>query len=301
MAFFDSLPLASFIGKSFPVYEIRVMGGLRDHDHEFPYMPASSPEKMGRRPYQIMMSCPFHDTFKKYPNLYPQQLDTLRGFFEQQASGALVIPTIGTINAYARHWQQTATYRHRSGETAEFLFAEDQSQLFLTDELFASAASNMTTKKSDFDAAAALSKFQAPATPDLLAAFDNAVNAVLAIQDTAEAMSNLMATRLARMVQAAQALDASADFQNPVNWPVVSVLHDLWDQAQTQLQNLQQTQVKPLTYTVKVKSSVTQISIAIYGDSSHAMDILQLNPIVDAFAVPAGSSILYYPANAQAA
>jgi len=49
-----------------------------------------------------------------------------------------------------------------------------------------------------------------------------------------------------------------------------------------------------LTYVTPTLMSVTDIAKALYGDASRGMDILDLNPIEDAVAVPR-ASVRYYP------
>lgn len=302
MPYFDELQQASFNGLPFPVSELRVEGGLRDHEHEYPHAPGADAEKLGRKLYKIQMVCPFHATFRKYPAIYPQGLDTLQGFFDQETTADLVIPTIGTIKAYAKTWVRTASAKARSGETVQLLFTEDQSQLFLTNELIDTTAATLASNASTFDAQAALEQFQQPVTLGLLDAFQEAVTSVLAIQDTQEAVSNLMAAKLAALVSDAQALDRCAEMQDPSHALLIGYLHDLWDSAQRQAQNLNQSSASPLIYTVRSLCSITQVSAAIFdGDSTHAVELLQMNPIEDAFAIPAGTPITYIPALAAAA
>ena len=252
---------------------------------------------MGRKPYQITMRGLFFQNFPKYPNLYPTGLDNLRDAFEQQMSADLVIPTIGTITAYARDWGQAATFQHLSGEIAEFLFIEDQSQLFLSTNLVSAGSTTLSNQASAFNAQLALEQFQMPLTLDLISAVQQDVNAVLAIQDTAEAVSNLIQAKIGAFVADAQALDGCLEMQSPSHAVLLDLLHSMWDTAAQLGANLASGQSKPKTYVVPAQCSVSQASIAIYGDSSHATDLMNINAIVDPFAIPTNTSLLYYPAS----
>ena len=295
-SFFQTLQQASFNGIKFPVREVNIVGGIRDHEHEYPHAPGSAPEKLGRKAYKFQMQGLFFQNLPKYPNLYPSGLDNLRDAFEQQLSGDLVIPTIGTITAYARDWRQVASFRALSGEVAEFLFVEDQSQLFLSTNLVSTGATSLANQAAAFNAQAALEAFQLPLTIGALDAVQNDINAVLAIQDTANAVSNLMSAKLGALVNDLHALDACAEMQQPSHSVFLDIMHTFWDTAQQLNQSLIAGQGMPKTYVVRALCSVSQASIAIYGDSSHATDLMNLNALTDPFQIPAGTSLIYYPA-----
>ena len=123
---FDTLQRASFQGIEFPITSMTLKGGIRDHIHEYPHAAGGAPEKLGRKLYEVSMQANFQSTFRAYPRLWPSALSKLRKIFEQQTTGDLVIPTIGTIQAYARNWTQQMEAKIRSGETATFEFVEDQ-------------------------------------------------------------------------------------------------------------------------------------------------------------------------------
>ncbi len=105
MAAFDALLRASFLDYPFPVQDIDVKGGLRDHVHEYPHAPGGAPEKLGRKLYEFTFTCPFLTGLRGYPKLWPETLATLRIFFEGQNTGDLVVPTIGTINTFGGSFQ----------------------------------------------------------------------------------------------------------------------------------------------------------------------------------------------------
>src|SRR5438105_4964362 len=133
--YFDTLQRASFGGAEFPVESVSIVGGLRDHIHEYPHSQGGAPEKMGRKLYTIRMKAVFQTKFKLYPGLYPNTLNFLRKMFEEQSSADLVVPTIGTMTAYCRNWTQEMEWRIRNGEKADFEFVEDLAQDFLVTDL----------------------------------------------------------------------------------------------------------------------------------------------------------------------
>lgn len=283
----------------FPVRRCTVKGSGRKHLHEYPHAPGGAIEKLGRKPYEIHMSSPFMETFAAYPGLWPLGLDTLRNSFERQDTGKLTIPTIGTITALCDEWPQTMDARVQSGEEVEFTFTEDQSQLFLVDLLIGQGTVQVSEAFARFeDQVNKLPLEQA----SIFDGIRNAANAVLAYVDQAKAFGNLLDAK----IQGLEALiaEANADInfafgllQNPQNFFLFDSLRDLFQSVNTLAADIFQKRSALQTYVVPLTMSIADVSSAIYGDNSHAVDLLQTNSTFDdAFAIPAGTNIRYYPA-----
>ena len=82
MPLFDNLERASFAGYAFPVSDVEVTGGLRDHVHEYPHSPGGAPEKLGRKLYEFSFTSPMLAGFPRYPKLWPETAASLRIVFE---------------------------------------------------------------------------------------------------------------------------------------------------------------------------------------------------------------------------
>ena len=286
------LPRASFQALEFPVVSVRVRGGIRDHLHEFPHLPAAANEKLGRKPYEIEMVADFQTTFAKWPGLWPKRLADLRDLFEAEASDWLVIPSIGKMWCYCRDWDQDMDAKVLSGERATFKFVEDSQDQFAFQQLvnvnvqslpsngqrFAQLASGLSPKPSIFD--------------DVL----DAVNSVMAVVDQANAYGGLVESKILALSALCKEADQRIELQSAANHAILDALHDLWSSANTLLTDTQQTGGKIVPFRVPVVMSVADVAALVYNDASRAVEILNLNPIDDAFAIPGGTMLKIYQA-----
>lgn len=288
------LKKASFMGYPFPVTEVSVQGSIRDHIHEYPHANGGAPEKMGRRVYIIKMHALFFTNGKDYPNLWPTTLNYLRIYWERSTTGPLVIPTIGTIQAYCRNWNTVQTSKVLSGEVADLEFVEDQGSAELVAALI-TATPTFVEVFGRYNAAMLLAEFAKPADISLFDAVANAVNGVLAYDDTVAAAGNLISAKLLAVADMCSLAEHSVTAQNPMNHPLIDALLQIWDTAETASQTFFKNQADLGTYVVPSgPMSVSAISAAIYrGDATKGVDIMQLNAIDDPFAVRAGTKIRY--------
>lgn len=290
MPVFDHLPPASFDGIEFPVRRVEVNGGIRDHVHEYPHSPGGEQEPLGRRLYTIRMQVPFHATFKRYPGLWPQRRDALRGRFEVEKRAELVIPTIGAIQARAINWRTVMEAKVQSGEEAEIEFREVQTGPFLISALAKAIPGNVEAAHDAFEEEAAKMPFR----PDIFDGIRDAVNAILAFRDQAELYGMWLESKLLGLAalcgEASRTLDI---LQHPQWYRVLDALHQLWAQANELAKNVTGSRSEPRFYVVPNEMSVSQVSTAIYGDATHAVEILQLNDFDDAFAIKAGTRVRY--------
>jgi hypothetical protein len=293
MASFDDLKPASFVGIEFPWTSRKIHGGLRDHVHEFPHSPGGSPELMGRKLYEIEFEAPFLSKLvsPKWRDLWPVRLKALREKFDVQTRGPLHVPGIGTINAYCYDWGQEATSKIRSGELVSFKFREDQSEEFLVSELIKTSPSGILSQfKKIIDETEALG--EDPSAFDQLSA---AVDDVLAIRDTAILYSSLVESKISYLTYVCSEADRTIDmFKDPSSWRILEALKELWRSSIELASNFSQ-QVAPLQkYTLPVEMTITDVSIALYQNAERGMDILKLNAVEDALAIPAGTQLRYY-------
>jgi prophage DNA circulation protein len=293
MSRFDTLQQASFNGIKFPVDEIEVRGSIRDHVHEYPHSPGGTPEKEGRKLYEIDLVCPFHDTFVKYPGLYPDGLALLRSNFENETTATLVVPTIGSIKAYAMTWTQRATGKQRSGERVTLKFREDQPPDDLDAFILStsSSVSTLSAQSQRFKLAAADGPQPQPSIFDDL---QNAVNAVLAIKDTGDRYGNLLEAKLLAVVSLCNDIDNLQILRNPSTFRIAYAMQDMWKSALESLKDIAGKKRALSVYITRTTVAISDVAKTIYGNAARSMELLQLNPIEDAFAIPANTSIRYY-------
>jgi hypothetical protein len=320
MAAFDDLQRASFAGIEFPVEEIAIDGGIRDHVHEYPHSPGGASEKLGRKLYVFKLKAPFHATFRKYPQLWPQRWNRLRNIFEAERTEDLVVPTLGTVKAYCFAWPELATSRKRSGISADLSFREDSSDSYLINGLLGVGFTAVQEMKKVLYNAARIYEQTPPGqimldalppdyvlhplrppfdeektgTLNLLDLIDMAANDLLAVQDQQELATTIVDIKLGRLLSLCQQLDRRRSIGDPANAPLRDAFAAVWSSADERRRDLAQKRASLFLYTTPLEMSVNSVSTAIYGDSSRAMEVLQLNAIRNAFAIPKGTALLAY-------
>lgn len=295
---FQLLPRASFAGVEFPVKAYRVRGGLRHHVHEYPHVPGGDLEKLGRKLYEIEFDCSFQATFPAWPAIWPGRLALLRSLFEAETTGTLVIPSIGPIQACALDWDQEFVSRVLTGEDAKFKFIEDQESAFAFQKLVKVEVGSLGSLGDKVRLE--VERFDIPRT--LFEQLFDIINAVLAIQDQADLYDDLLARKIGLIASLCRDIDRRIDnFQDPDHYPVLDALKDLWFAAQ-ELAGAADEQASTFAlFTVPQDMTIGQVSAAIYGDTTHATELLKLNPIQDALKVPAGTRVRYLRAPESAA
>jgi prophage DNA circulation protein len=293
MPAFTELQRMSFDGVAFPVEQVTVSGGLRDHVHEYPHASGGAPEKLGRKLYTIRADALFQTGFRAYghTDLWPGALASLRAKFEREITGDLVIPTIGTISAYCVNWSQVANNKVLSGERVELEFREDQPDSFLTIELVKVSQTAIQDLTGGLVTIATDDGFE----PDLFAAIQDAVNSITSVGDQIDLYNNLIQVKAAAIVDECNRLDASLDdLDQPIHWKTLYALHDVVAAAIKLQQDAAKRAIPIIAYTTPTAMTITDVSHALYGDNSQAITLLQMNGIVDPWQIPAGTVLQAY-------
>ena len=287
---FDNLPRAGFAGFPFPITHLSVKGSIRKHVHEYPHSDGGQPEKLGRRLYTIKMRALFMDVFKTYPGLYPDTLNNLVSLFELSSTGTLVVPTVGTIQCMCTDWPREADFaKIRSGEIVELEFLEDPQDVldsFLVTNLNSSAQTSI-------GASLKLAPSYPTVPVNLLQSIQNAINAVQGIINAGTIFGQTIANQVNGIVALFQQLDSDPAMQNPANYPVMSAAWDAWSAMVQFQQSLSTKQGTLKQYVVPSTMSISQVSTAIFGNTSQAVTLLQSNALDDALAIPAGTIMSY--------
>lgn len=295
VAYFDQLDKCSFNGVAFPVEEISIIGRARRHVHEYPHAPGGATEKLGRGVYVVRIRTLFDEQWNdRYPDLYPDGLESLYRFFETETTGGLDLPTLGKIDAWCVNWTKTMHYAIRSGERVEFEFEEDQSQLFLIDALLAAAA---TTIELDNNALLA-------ALPDLVSPqpsiFDNLtalVTAIVALRDQNDLNWSFIQDKAAQVVDQFQTIERTLPELATPSTQAIAVLEALKETAaaaQTLAEDVAQKASPIKTYVTPRRMNIADVSTAIYRTTERSLELLQLNDIADAFDIGANTQIKFY-------
>jgi prophage DNA circulation protein len=293
---FDKFPRASFLGIEFPYEERTIHLGIREHQHKYPHTAGAALETLGRELYEIDWKCSFQDTFKKYPDLYPSGLARLRRAVEQETRGPLVVPGLGTIQAVCLRLTQTATPKTSvSGEKVDMSFCEDIEDAFLVNNLIGVSNQSLNASVEAF-------QLQADKVPGV-SIFDQILsvsNSLLGIVDTAQSYGNLLEAKILAAAGLCQRADATlAILNDPLNHELLEAMHQLWDSLNKLNADLMKTGGGLVKFNLQRTMSAVEISQSLYaGDGTHAVELMQLNPWPDPFAVPAGTPVRYYRAAA---
>lgn len=312
--FFDHVQQASFAGIEFAVNMIEVMGGLRDHIHEFPHSDGGIPEKLGRKLYVIRMHAVFDEGILELPGNYPFGMNNLQAQCETGDTQTLVIPQLGSIQAYCRNWPRKWTWQVRSGEEADYEFVEDDAITSL--DVFTSAVPStpsMALQLGNFAAEAFLQQqrlaaAQAQVSPGvpldlsqcsniglgLINSVKGAMNAVLAVRDQETLAGLVLEQKIAAASQYITQLDHA--LSSPLDYRLLVAARNMASSLRSLAKNVSGTASPIRTYLVRTPMAVSAISSAIFGDTTHAMDILRMNAIENAFLVPVGTAIRYIAA-----
>lgn len=293
----ETFQKASFNGIAFPILRRSTKCGIRHFLHEFPHSPGAELEKMGRKPYVVSMAAYFHELpdtrlAEEYPDLYPDKLLSLQLLFEKETTGPLVIPGIGTIQACATDWSRTFDFSESlSGELVDLTFVEDQDR----DAVFENVQFGPGSLKEKTHSLMSLVGGIYPHDPpSIFQTINDVVTSILAIQGVQDAMSKMLEAKLLQAIELCRQAERLPAFQLPENWPALKALKDVWLSATDAVEDLLGRRSPIHTWTVTRVMSVSQASIEIYGTSEKSVDLMQLNPIEDAFAIPAGTPLRYY-------
>lgn len=297
---FDGLQRCQFGGIYFPVEEVSLIGTQRHHIHEFPHTPGGALEKLGRRPYIIRIVPVFDDGITTYTKdnglpLYPDGLERLRLLYEEETTSSLTLPTLGTIQAFMTNFSQRMVASLRSGERCEFEFVEDQSSRFLLEDLVVvSTAGIQDQAKTLLDLSA-----DAGMTDSILDKIQAAAGKVQALLGQADFYATLFEAKVLALVDlCAQADRIVSGFQDPLNHNVLEALKELWASSISLSENIAGKTSKISKYVTPKLMTIQDVSSAVYGTTTQSFDILQLNDVEDAFAIPAGVTMKYYETSA---
>lgn len=289
---FQQFQRMSFDGLEFPYKHYEISCSLRYHVHEYPHTAGGDPEKLGRKPYEIRVTPIVQAGLlpPRYALLFPERLQRLRALFEQQATRELVIPHLGgAIKCFAISWNEKVTASNLSGVEPEWVFLEDQSGLFGAD--FVLLTNQLRSKLENWTIEAT----RLPETPDIFTQINNAALEVLSIKDQLDLFGGLVAAKIEGLVGLIREADSQLEsLRDPDNYPILESLHRLLLATIDLGRDVAGKGKELRVWTVPRTMSVTQVSIALYGDSTHAVEIMQLNTLDTPLAIPAGTKIIYY-------
>jgi len=284
-----------FAGVRIPYESITVRGGVRDAVHEFPHAAGGAPEKLGRKLYEIEIQARFSSGLIDPELLYlwPRQLNELQRSFENQTTEDLQLPSIGVIKAYCTNWTRTISARFLNGEVTTLQFREDLADQFLVEKVLTGDVRGISELNNKLQ----LEGDKIEPKPGIFDTIDAAVNVVRAVLDTADLYGQLLDAKVQTLLNILEEADRRwQDFNEPDNLAALEALHQIWEATLNLWNDLFQNNATISEYTVPREMTAADVSTAIYGDTTHAVDIMNLNPLDDPYRITAGTTIRYYEA-----
>lgn len=295
----DTVQRASFFGIEFACSRYSVKGGIRDSVHEYRHTPGGQPEKQGRTLYVIEFDAIFSTETPAYPNAWPLDWENLRLQFEQETTADLVVPTMGTIPAYCIDWPCDVDFQKmRDGLRAKLSFREDQQTLLSVESMVdvhvaSLPAQSQTLLDLTEDAGLDVSLFDQ--IMGIIADIESAV-------EFGEFQAELYLDKVAALVESCQRIEAmTKELNDSKNWQVVRALQGLGVNAVALQEGILRKLAPLIDFKVPALMSIVDVSVSLYGDTSRAVELLNLNrsPIIeDAFSIPAGTTLRAYAPSA---
>lgn len=295
-----TLARASFGEIAFPSTEVSVTGGLRHHIHEYPFSPGGQPEKLGRRLYIVRIEAWFHEltgiAAANYPDLWPAGLKKLRTMLESGETKDLVVPTIGTIRAFATSWTQKFVAANAlDGEKVSLEFCEDAEDANLSANEAEFAAASVVDAADKFNAALLKAEFLgAKRKPGLFEQLNDAVGSFVALKDQAEMQAGLLSDKLETIKSLATDVASTFDVSGTTaGIGVDTASRNLWNAANEAQSNLVVPAAETLTFIVPILTTVVDLATTLYGRTDKVADLLRLNAFPDPYRIPAGTTVKY--------
>jgi hypothetical protein len=314
-AYFDNLFLAQFGNIRFPIESLSIDGQQRHALHEFPHTPGSQLEKLGRKAYTFNVTPIFDETVKVYDRingmpLYPDALTYLQIAYEEERTEQFIIPTMGTVNAFITTFRRSIVNGLRSGEKVEMSLVEDMVDEFSLTLPLSKVNASLTEKLATVlafaypgeaalpaaDLAAIKAKESATAKDErgLFAKLEGAVNDLFALQDQGELYLMRVESKVAKVTSYLSEIDRRVDrLQNPQNWPLVEAIKDLWASSVQVARTVAKADRSPGVFTTPQIMTIQEASIAVFGTTERSFELLQMNAIEDASAIPKGFDVRY--------
>lgn len=284
---------SGFDGIRFPILSVRVRGGMRNHEHVYPHSPGAAVEKLGRDLYQIEITPCFQADMipKVYADLWPAKLAELRAKFEAGKTADLILPTIGKLRAMCTSWEQEFTpARSISGESVSWKFIEDQESARLLSSVLKKSV-GLKAKLKTFE----VEGLKLNPKPSLWDTVAQTVDQVLSYKGQIELYAQLVESKLQSALSMFNELTNQANaLSDPRNALGLIALQELWQETLKFYKDQQSRGAEFHWKRTNRDMDIGQVSVWLYGDSTHASDLLSINAFTDPYAIPSGTNIRYY-------
>ena len=287
----QQLKVASFAGISFPYSECTVKLGQRKHVHVYLETPGGALQKLGRELYQIEFTVPAHEGLSApYAAFYSTKLPALWSVFERSETADLTVPSIGTLRAFNTDATRSINVRVQSGEALKLSFLEDQEALFSANALITPSVDGIPPVLRSF-----LRRAPAAVPLSTLDKLTAAVNDLVTLRDQGELAARIVSAKASGVIAQCEAIYRLPRFGEAVNFSAVDALLDIQFAAVTIREDAaRRARSTYLSDPTPSRMSITQLSAWLYGDTSHASELLVLNAFTDPLSVPRYTQVRRY-------
>lgn len=287
-----TLPKNSFLDVPFRCTEVQIRGGIDEVVHKYPRLPGGKTEPLGRKLYEFNCQAHFMVGDREFPTAWPGDEGLIRAACEQQIAGDLVLSIIGKVRARAISWTLTQSSRVMNGVSAQISFREESQNDVLTpgEVVVLSGFSIQAQTKALIDACER-AKFKHDFITDIL----NYAGAIQAMVERSRLQLDGIANRATALADMIRSFDAlEKDLNKPSNWRVVAVLHNLIVTLDKVARDSLSKFAPLITWVTPTEMSVVEVSVANYGDTSRAVEVMRLNTLRDPMKIAEGTSLRIY-------
>jgi hypothetical protein len=316
----SNLAPASFGGQKFEFTSMHIRGGQRYHLLEYRKRNGGRVDRQGRRPYAITFDAWWHENIS-LPDEgagFPMGFDRMLRRLEKGETDDLYVPSLGVIRAFCHNWDATMNVRVRSGMTTQLEFIEDSEEQTL-EELAAIGTTKLDAKATTFEQEVAALRLQLAAqraqeavpgslpefpplpideveTLDLVDSVVQMARDIESIRDQADLYGSLMSAKVESLIAAMARIERTMAFQQPENWSAIKAGREMWSSAVELSKDLRGTRLPLRVFEVPRVMSIQEISLAIFGDTSHGFELLmnQSFTIDDPMVIQPGTQMQYF-------
>lgn len=293
---FETLQEGSFDGIVMPVQAVRITTGSAKAFHAYPFRAGVDVEYMGREAISGTLTVVYVNGLEDVGgtnDLWPGAMELLRNRVQEQKSGPLVIPTLGTIPFAAIDIDESYTSDFVDGTIVQIKFLEDSGDQFSS--LKVSAKGKLGAAASAADTATTAAGIPGPNEADAdgepLTTFSAWTNNILGQIDQAGERLALPIRQLDRVAQSCNdILTTVSALRTPGSWEVADALRELAATCQATAEEVTRS-LDLTTYTTRVPTNASAIARA---TSNSVEELLNLNDIADANDIAAGETLLVF-------
>lgn len=290
---FSQLPRGSFDGITIPVVTVELLTGSSAAFHMYPYRAGQDIEYTGRDPITGIITAAF---FPGVGNdsanvLWPGTLTTLRNRVQEQRSGELVIPPLGTLPKAMIRLHERYDPDHRDGAMVSIQFWEDSKDQFAKARL-SSALGNLPASAAAVDSDLAnlnLGADDDTGAPSFLQSIATLTNQLQSAQDDLGRPFRQMNALVQRIDDLFASVDALKDVSN---WQAADDLRELKSNLLASIRESRGIR-QIIEFVAARRMSIVQVA---QSAQNTVADIMSLNSIPDPHNINAGTVLQVFKA-----